>query len=214
VMRGERAFNLGGLEFMRKSKHVPTFDENGGNIDNKTYPNLMPSGWYYQNELTIGQMYRDVTLPGADAGKHRINLEISTNADERMQKELKGRFPLYTIFAQLLFPAIMKAESKFASAQAAVDEAMLACALERYRLAHAQFPDTLDSLSPQFINTVPMDLATGKPLIYRRTADGTFILYSVGWNGTDDGGTVVKSKEYHTIDFTQGDWVWTYTNAK
>jgi hypothetical protein len=43
---------------------------------------------------------------------------------------------------------------------------------------------------------------------YRRTDDGRFQLYSFGWNGTDDGGKVVRNKDGKTPDFTQGDWVW------
>jgi hypothetical protein len=37
--------------------------------------------------------------------------------------------------------------------------------------------------------------------------DGTFLLYSVGWNETDDGGKSVSAKDdlSHAM---QGDWVW------
>jgi hypothetical protein len=38
---------------------------------------------------------------------------------------------------------------------------------------------------------MPHDLITGAPLIYRRTPDGQFILYSVGWNEKDGGGRVI-----------------------
>jgi hypothetical protein len=44
-------------------------------------------------------------------------------------------------------------------------------------------------------------------LIYRRTADGKFLLYSVGWNETDDGGVTVRDKSGNE-DKTKGDWVW------
>jgi len=46
-------------------------------------------------------------------------------------------------------------------------------------------------------------------LKYHRTGNGTFVLYSVGWNETDDGGTVVSRKPSKlTIDYDNGDWVW------
>ena len=38
---------------------------------------------------------------------------------------------------------------------------------------------------------------------YRRMGDGKFLLYSVGWNETDDGGTASDKMD-------QGDWVWQY----
>ena len=84
----------------------------------------------------------------------------------------------------------------------------LACALERYRLVHGQFPDKLDALMPDFVTRLPNDVITGEADKYRRTTDGQFILYSVGWNETDDGGqTVMKGS---AVDPTKGDWVWTY----
>ena len=106
---------------------------------------------------------------------------------------------------------------KIAAGQTSVDLARTAIALERYRLAHGEYPEALDGLAPQFITQVPHDVIGGQPLKYRRTADGQFVLYSVGWNETDDGGRVVdqKSREPRDessskVDISQGDWVWRY----
>jgi hypothetical protein len=54
---------------------------------------------------------------------------------------------------------------------------------------------------------LPPDVINGRPLHYRRTDDGGYVLYSVGWNESDDGGTVVVTKK-GAIDRNQGDWVW------
>jgi hypothetical protein len=86
--------------------------------------------------------------------------------------------------------------------------ARVACALERYRLAHGQYPETLDVLAPQYIGKLPHDIINGQPLHYRRTDDGQFVLYSVGWNETDDDGTVVFLKSGSAVDRDKGDWVW------
>ena len=93
-----------------------------------------------------------------------------------------------------------------AVSQTTANQAALACALERYRLANGQFPKTLDALTPQFIAHPPNDVITGQPYKYRLATNGQFILYSVGWNEKDDGG--VPGKEL--FDKTQGDWVWEY----
>ena len=46
---------------------------------------------------------------------------------------------------------------------------------------------------------------------YRRDANGQFVLYSVGWNETDDGGVVAfKKGPDSTENLEQGDWVWKY----
>ena len=70
-----------------------------------------------------------------------------------------------------------------------------------------QFPETLDALAPQFMAKLPHDVIAGQPLHYRRTTDGQFTLYAVGWNQKDDHGTLVLDKD-GKVDQEQGDWVW------
>ena len=48
-----------------------------------------------------------------------------------------------------------------------------------------------------------------QPLHYRPAEDWQFILYSVGWNEKDDGGTVSLTKG-GSVDMDNGDWVWRY----
>ena len=61
---------------------------------------------------------------------------------------------------------------------------------------------------PEFIPQLPHDVITGQPLNYHRTADGQYILYSVGWNQTDDGGALGLTESGTGIKQTEGDWVW------
>ena len=84
----------------------------------------------------------------------------------------------------------------------------MACALERYRLAHGQFPESLDALVPEILSQLPHDVLNGQPFKYRRTADGQYLLYSVGWNETDEGGVLVLTQSGEGIDQKTGDWVW------
>jgi len=61
-------------------------------------------------------------------------------------------------------------------------------ALQRWRLEKDQYPATLGELvTAGFLNELPMDPWSDKPLVYKKT-DDDFILYSVGYNFTDDGG--------------------------
>jgi hypothetical protein len=71
----------------------------------------------------------------------------------------------------------------------------------------------LNALVPEFLAAVPMDLIDGQPLRYRLNADGSFVLYSVGENGKDDGGNPalepnVKSTSYQWQNANALDWVW------
>jgi hypothetical protein len=63
----------------------------------------------------------------------------------------------------------------------------VAFALAAYRKDNDRYPEALADLAPQYLATVPDDLFSGKPLIYKPTARG-YRLYSVGPDGTDDGG--------------------------
>jgi hypothetical protein len=113
----------------------------------------------------------------------------------------------------MVFPAISKAHMQFVRAQSATDLARTACALERYRLAHGQYPNLLDELVPQFIEKLPHDVVGGGPLKYHRSSDTQFVLYSVGWNEADDGGTVALKKD-GGVDWEKGDWVWRYPPSR
>jgi hypothetical protein len=51
------------------------------------------------------------------------------------------------------------------------------------------------------VEKLPHDVIGGQPLKYRRTNDGKFLLYSIGWNECDDGGKSSTDRE-------NDDWVW------
>jgi hypothetical protein len=210
-MRGERAFNVSGLDYMRRQGLRPNAinylvsEEGGSGIGPGL--NLMPSGWYYQNMLTISRMHQDFTLRAVDERANRVYPEVSTSGERALQEMRAGP---YTIFAKLLMPALGRAVLKSARMQTYVDATRLACALERYRLSTGGFAETLTPLVPRFIESIPNDVIDGKPLRYRRLADSGYVLYSVGWNQTDDGGVLAWKKENKqtSVDASQGDWVW------
>ena len=208
AMRGERAFAVAAIENQRRTREVIGSQENDGFVTNKLY--LMPAAYFYQNELAIAQLQQRWILPLVDPKAHLVSPGAWRQADSAAQAEMKRHYHSpYKMQALMQFPALGKAVVKFVLIQAEVDLARVACALERYRLAHGEYPASLDVLAPQFIAKLPHDLINGQPLHYRRTQDGQFILYSVGWNETDDGGEVALSKS-GAVDREKGDWVWRY----
>ena len=169
----------------------------------------IPSGWFFQNQLALSLVFQEL-LTAVDPVTRRVFLNNVRNTEDSMVKLYQGFFP-YKVCAATLCPAAAKAALKCAFEQAAVDQAITACALERYRLVNGKFPETLAELSPHFIEKIPHDIIKGEPLKYRRTDDGKFILYSVGWNETDDGGVVALSSNGQTHRVKEGDWVWQYS---
>jgi hypothetical protein len=213
-MRGERALANGNIDYLRRSKRINDFLNDAGQSP-VNLGHLLPDGWFYQNELVINRMHQDYFLPPVDSANHRINVDKVSAMSPALTNELFGGFPPYKILGRLLLPALEGCIKKYAYGQVNLDLATTACALERYRLVNGQYPDSLDVLAPKFIAKIPNDVITGESLKYRRTDDGRFLLYSVGWNRTDDGGTMAFDKgTTPQVDRDQGDWVWPPYPAK
>ncbi|MBI5093572.1 MAG: hypothetical protein HZB26_14155 [Candidatus Hydrogenedentes bacterium] len=69
--------------------------------------------------------------------------------------------------------------------RAAYNGAVILLALELYHRDKNEYPETLDSLVPKYLEQLPKDPYTGGPFTYRRDADD-YRLYSLGPNGQDD----------------------------
>ena len=85
-------------------------------------------------------------------------------------------------------------------AQTVANMVTAAIALERFRLSHHAYPEALANLVPEFLQSVPVDCMDGRDLRYRLNPDGTYLLYSVGDDGIDDGGDA-RPKEGASASF-------------
>ena len=160
----------------------------------------------FQNQALSECWLQDYVLPVVDVAAHRVYPQRQKNAvkvnDERKSTP-------YNLLAKIGADTTNDFSIRVASAQVALEEAVVACALERFRLRTAQFPEALNGLVPDYMHAIPHDLVNGAPLRYRRESEGNYKLYSVGWNELDDGGLIVK-KQGNSIrrDDEKGDWVW------
>jgi len=215
-LRAERAFDIGIIEWLRHlplSQKIHDLSDLSGNDDvvrarDKIAFYLGPSGWIDQSELRISRFFIQYYLPMVNVDLQTVSPTSAQKADEALRVEI-GPSGRGDFFERLLLPALSNAVKKFAFGQNAVNLTRTACALERCRLAHGEYPESLAVLSPQFIVKLPHDIINGQPLHYRSTSDGQFVLYSVGWNETDDGGEVGLHKS-GVVDIQKGDWVWRY----
>ena len=94
-----------------------------------------------------------------------------------------------SVTAGFLLSSVERVLESVRRKQAQVGCAATALAAERYRRARGGWPDSLQKLVPDFLDAVPRDPYDGAPLRYRRLDDG-LVVYSVGPDGTDDGGTI------------------------
>jgi hypothetical protein len=104
-------------------------------------------------------------------------------------EQLKAARPGQRGLADLLAIDVCRVVQRFQRNDAALRCAIAALAVERYRLRHGRWPESLDALVPDLLRAVPMDPFDGKPLRYRRNAEEVAV-YSVGPDGKDDGGVI------------------------
>ncbi len=162
---------------------------------------LVPRGWIYQNAVASINLRPNVIAAVDPANEIIFTDKIA--AFQQSKNALLSRWSPDTFLGDPMAPNFTKACQKTARSQTKVNQAIIGCALERYHLAHGQYPETLAALIPQYIDTLPHDVIGGGQLHYRCCADGTFLLYSIGWDARDHGGVRGKSD-------TDGDWVWPY----
>ncbi len=225
-MDSERAAGILTADLLARGKyHLNDLTEDpskAGSTLANLFGRIAPRGWYYLEQLSYCQLFQ-LQLNGAfDSDKRRVFPGQITSNVKALDQAFTNRNPVtvicirHRLMAAVMLPALSKIPVRAAASQTATDEAAIACALERYRMVNGQFPENLDSLVPQFISQLPNDVISGEPYKYHRTnnspsqsssaTSGQFVLYSVGWNETDDGGLPGQA----LFDDKQGDWVWQY----
>ena len=170
---------------------------------------VAPRGWIYQNIVNVAVLQQK-PLEGFDLAHDTISpVTIAEAAREVDAFDKSARtFRPYKLLAAISIPNFIRAYQTTAHNQTMANEAQIVCALERYHLAHGEYPQALDALLPQFIEKIPHDIIGGQALHYRRTDDGKFLLYSVGWDEKDDGGVDSSQIKNDKGYYAEGDWVW------
>jgi hypothetical protein len=91
-------------------------------------------------------------------------------------------------------PGVDEVIIKSADAESARRLLVTAIALKLHHLRSGKYPEELKDLVPKFIEKVPTDFMDGKQLRYQLRPDGSFLLYSVGEDGIDNGGDATPTE--------------------
>ena len=145
------------------------------------------------NALRSRLAVNDCRLTAKALEKIELNREkfATVLTQERIWASHTGgwRYQLFgPIFRRMSQPAIAKTELKTQFREAHLRLLMLELALHAYQLEKGQLPQRLDELVPGFLTAVPPDPFSKNAFIYHPGA-GSFVVYSVGADGNDDGGT-------------------------
>jgi len=161
------------------------------------FPRFILAPWFDHNRAALLTHYDDgyikplkQDLPYPTVG------EVASRTNERV-----GARPAWnprSFVASIAMPALVSAVKRTAEHETQLDQAAIACALERYFIQNNSYPDTLEPLIPDFLDKLPPDPMDHQPIRYEQTDDGRYRLHSVGWDGDDNGGK-------------EGDITWNYT---
>jgi len=112
---------------------------------------------------------------------------VLTNLYDLMDREIgPDRFDRYLVSA-LIIPNAARPARVAVVTETQRRLTIADIAIMRYQAGHGVAPKNLEALVPEFLAAVPIDPMSGKALRYRLNSDGSFVLYSVGEDGIDDG---------------------------
>ena len=207
AFRGERLFGKTCFELMRQGRLNPeTLGAVDGGGDGFS-GGAMPKAWLLQNQAYHSRVMDQVVdaLQRCDP-ERGIAAKGSIWETERIDQTLfdtaNRRFHPYRILTHMLLPGLAKVDAKADRSLTTSRLAITVAGLERHRLATGSYPKALGDLVPKWVPAVPLDPMDGQPLRYRLNADGSFTVYGVGPNHTDDNG-VFESQQGQDLD-----WVW------
>lgn len=178
------------------------FDEQETRVKRLLAKVAFPRGWFALNALHLDEWW--LSTMGERLQGDVFHADVETQVSKRLEALVdRARYnPTYRL-AGIFIPAMLSAAPRAAERASFLSQARLACALERYRLAHRTYPERLEALVPAFLAQVPRDSVEARAFVYARTEKG-YRLYSLGLDGKDEGGRM------EILDATRmgPDWVW------
>jgi hypothetical protein len=150
-----------------------------------------PGGWNYSNRIYTYQWFQS-------SGDSKIRDKVPVD-------------PINAIFVLPRLRSILEdLDEQFPQMHRTLQQAVVACALERYWLANKDYPEELKALVPNWLPAIPLAVNSTTPLLgYRKASNGRYLLYP---------SDMIKPSETHPIPgierFSTGmkyrDFVWRY----
>ena len=176
--------------------------QSGDEYVSETARRIQPRAWWFDNCIQL-HCAGEKAMENVDVAGDRVRIEFNWD-------DLSG-LPLASEATQLFQQYYWSGPSPglVSFAQTAVNQAIIACALERFRIANGKYPETLEQLVTAYLDRIPNDIIRGQPMIYEQ-AHGRYVLRGVGPNGIDDR----NKKQTSSMPPVSDDWLWSYgTNA-
>jgi hypothetical protein len=149
-----------------------------------------------QNDVSGVSFLFRIFMMDKDIETHYLYSEESNKLATKPYYQVKDDWRVFnakivksqSLTVRVLFPAVETFAKAMARADAQRRLAEIALAMCRYRAKNGKYPIKLNALVADFIADVPVDPFDGKPMRLKQT-DGKLVIYSIGLDGIDDGGT-------------------------
>ena len=196
-------------QFLYKVKEDADYKKTQEMVDlARHWPSTDPIGWLDRNQLRFNELYMKFNRRIIDTRTRTIQPSVA--AEQLKYIEENKRKPDHVI-SSLIVLSIGPLVRQFGNSQTAVDQALLACRIERHKLKKGAYPAKLDELE----GDLPTDPYSGKAYLYSALpggeTTGRYQLYGIGWNLKDDSGKIVIN-EWGGADNEKGDLVWSYSH--
>jgi len=198
----EAAFGMAAMEDMRNGASALVPDPASSITSlagDSNFSNIL--GFVYQTPIG------DVML-SADRQSYAEYMERLAQAANAPYYEVQGELAaidaevgdesIFSVCTQILVPALTRVQRAQARGEAMIDLTRIGLALEACHAETGAYPENLNAVATDLGGAVPVDPFTGQGYVYLPQG-GSFILYSLGENGRDDGGR---------HDLREGDIVW------
>ena len=220
--RGEMAMGVSTIQFMKRDRslvaeviapRVP-----GRNVTGAVLVRIIPSGFFDANTAVFADtFFSSIIKPQKENGMMAAYRACESEAFGKivMRHDRDVLMHPSSWLAGDLISPMSGIAGKTIFQQVVHDQAVIACALERYRIEKGSYPDSLDGVRLLDGRPLPLDIINGKPMGYRKTANGKYALWSVGFDGKDDNGKRGVFDNKSTVRLLSGkdyvgDWVWDY----
>jgi hypothetical protein len=185
MLRGERGMQH--AIFTAVESGDVSLDEFSGNSPGSVSWTELLLGWRVRDNFRAEHPVM-LDLMNQMVDTDRLPLPEQSAAEGEILVRVKN-LPKSVSLTRLMFPALDRGSDSCWRKHANGRCLIVILALERYRQAHGDWPASLEKLVPKLLSAVPLDPYDGEPLRYRRLDDGV-IVYSVGSDREDNGGTL------------------------
>jgi len=110
------------------------------------------------------------------------------------------------MFTALLMPAVMQFREAGMRFRSRLAGARLGMRVDRFHAARGQLPASLDDALDERLTAVPVDVYSGKPLVFK-PQPSSFAIYPVGDDGADGGGDADQQERFgrFEVKYPQGE---------